>query len=116
VDFVGKVPEVSPYLLESRLGLIVETLGGGFKLKALDYLFHRLPLAGLRHAVEGLPHESPEEVLLVETMPELIREVIAAVDDLPRLNRMSALSYRKCEAEFEWSDRGRRLREAIESC
>jgi glycosyltransferase involved in cell wall biosynthesis len=116
VDFVGKVPEVSPYLLESRLGLIVETLGGGFKLKALDYLFHRLPLAGLRHAVEGLPHESPSEVLLVETMPDLIREVIAAVDDLPRLNRMSALSYRKCEAEFEWSDRGRRLREAIESC
>ena len=98
------------------MGLIVETLGGGFKLKALDYLFHRLPLAGLRHAVEGLPHESPGEVLLVGSMPDLIREVIAAVDDLPRLNRMSELSYRRCEAEFDWADRGRRLREAIEQC
>lgn len=114
VDFVGKVPDVSPYLLEARLGLIIETLGGGFKLKALDYLFHRLPLAGLRHAVEGLPHESPGEVLLADTLPGLIGEVIAAVDDLPRLNRMSALAYRKCEAEFDWADRGRRLREAIE--
>lgn len=114
VDFVGKVPDVSPYLLQARMGLIVETLGGGFKLKALDYLFHRLPLAGLRHAVEGLPHESPGEVLLVGSMPELIREVIGAVDDLPRLNRMSELSYRRCEAEFEWADRGRRLRDAIE--
>jgi glycosyltransferase involved in cell wall biosynthesis len=115
VDFVGKVPEMSPYLLDSRMGLIVETLGGGFKLKALDYLFHRLPLAGLRHAVEGLPHESPDEVLLVDTMPELIREVIAAVDDVARLNRMSAASYRRSEESFEWADRGRLLRDAIEN-
>ncbi len=113
VEFVGKVPEMSPYLLGARMGLIVETLGGGFKLKALDYLFHRLPLAGLRHAVEGLPHESPEEVLLMETMPSLVREVIAAVDDVPRLNRMSESSFRKCEAAFEWRDRGRRLHDAL---
>lgn len=113
VDFVGKVPEMTPYLLDSRMGLIVETLGGGFKLKALDYLFHRLPLAGLRHAVDGLPHTSPEEVLLMDSMPSLIREVIVAVDDVPRLNRMTAASFEKCEAAFEWKDRGRQLHEAI---
>ncbi|MCB1229719.1 MAG: glycosyltransferase [Verrucomicrobiae bacterium] len=113
VDFVGRVPEMSPYLLDARMGLIVETLGGGFKLKALDYLYHRLPLAGLTHAVDGLPHESPEEILLMRTMPSLVREILAAVDDVPRLNRMSEASYRKCETTFEWKDRGRQLYEAI---
>ena len=49
-------------------------------------------------------------------MPELIAEVIRLVDDVPRLNRMSESSYRKCEASFDWADRGRRLREAIEQC
>ena len=115
VDFVGRVPEMSPYLLDARMGLIVETLGGGFKLKALDYLFHRLPLAGLRHAVEGLPHESPDEVLLVDTLSDLVDEVTAAVDEVPRLNRMSGASFRKCEAAFRWRDRGQALLEAIES-
>ncbi len=114
VEFVGRVPDVTPYLLDSRMGLIVETLGGGFKLKALDYLFHRLPLAGLAHAVDGLPHNSPDEVLLMRTLPSMVREVLAAVDDVPRLNRMSEASFRKCEASFEWRDRGRALRGAIE--
>lgn len=113
VEFVGRVPDMTPYLLDSRMGLIVETLGGGFKLKALDYLFHRLPLAGLTHAVDGLPHESPEEVLLMRTLPSMVREVVAAVDDVPRLNRMSEASFRKCEEAFEWRDRGRSLCEAI---
>lgn len=115
VDFVGRVPEMTPYLQNARMGLIVETLGGGFKLKALDYLFHRLPLAGLNHAVDGLPHESPEEVLLMRTMPSLVREVIAAIDDVPRLNRMSETSFQKCVEAFEWKDRGQRLHDAIEA-
>ncbi len=113
VDFVGKVPEMTPYLLDARMGLIIETHGGGFKLKALDYLFHRLPLAGLRHAVEGLPHQSPDEVLLMDTMPSLIREVLAAMDDVPRLNRMSKGALRRSEVAFDWKNRGSRLYDAI---
>ena len=113
IDFVGRVPEMSPFLLDARMGLIVETLGGGFKLKSLDYLYHRLPLAGLRHAVEGLPHQSPEEVLLVDTLETLVAEIVSAIDDLPRLNRMSRESYRKCETSFQWKDRGWELFEAI---
>ncbi|MEM9018614.1 MAG: glycosyltransferase, partial [Verrucomicrobiota bacterium] len=35
VDFVGRVPEMEPYLLSARMGLIVEEFGGGFKLKTL---------------------------------------------------------------------------------
>jgi len=60
VNFVGRVLEMSPYLLNSRMGLIVEEFGGGFKLKTLEYIYHGLPLAGLNHAVEGLPLKSPE--------------------------------------------------------
>ena len=33
------------------MGLIVEIVGGGFKLKSLDYVFHGLPIAGLEGAV-----------------------------------------------------------------
>ena len=115
VNFVGRVPSVEPYLLDARMGLIVETLGGGFKLKALDYIFHGLPLAGLRHAVEGLPLESPSEVLLLSSLPTLMREVIGAIDDIARLNRMSRACFEKCADAFHWEDRGRDLLAAIEA-
>lgn len=113
VDFVGSVPEMTPYLLNARMGLIVEEFGGGFKLKTLEYIFHGLPLAGLNHAVEGLPLSSPEEILLTPDVPALIEAVSATIDDFERLNYMRQRSMDVCEAAFKWEDRGRKLFEAI---
>lgn len=114
IDFVGRVPEMEPYLLAARMGLIVEELGGGFKLKTLEYVFHGLPLAGLRHAVEGLPLESPGEILLAPNLPGLIDAIRDAIDDFDQLNRMSRTSLEICESAFRWEDRGIRLVEAFE--
>ncbi|MEM6279104.1 MAG: glycosyltransferase, partial [Verrucomicrobiota bacterium] len=113
VDFVGRVPEMAPYLLNARMGLIVEEFGGGFKLKTLEYIFHGLPLAGLYHAVEGLPLSSPEDILLTPDIESLIAEVSRRIDDFDCLNQMRKRSIEICEASFRWEDRGRKLSEAI---
>jgi glycosyltransferase involved in cell wall biosynthesis len=113
VDFVGSVPEMEPYLLNSRMGLIVEELGGGFKLKTLEYIFHGLPLAGLRHAVEGLPLESPRDILLTQDLPALVSSIQNVIDDFDALNRMRQNSLEICESAFRWQDRGENLVEAI---
>lgn len=115
VDMVGRVPEMSPYLLDSRVGLIVEEFGGGFKLKALDYIFHGLPLAGLDHAVEGLPLQSPGNILLKGDTESLISSLIELIDDFDRLNQMRQTSLDICEASFQWEDRGRDLFDMIAS-
>ncbi|MDF1860159.1 MAG: glycosyltransferase [Verrucomicrobiales bacterium] len=113
VDFVGRVPEMEPYLLNARMGLIVEEFGGGFKLKTLEYIFHGLPLAGLFHAVEGLPLTSPEAILLTPDTDSLIQSVSEVIDDFDRLNHMRRHSIDVCEASFRWEDRGRKLFEEI---
>lgn len=113
VDFVGRVPEMSPYLLEARMGLIVEEFGGGFKLKTLEYLFHGLPLAGLVQAVEGLPLRSPDHLLLERDVPSLIGAITGVIDDIERLESMRQTSYDLCHEAFRWEDRGRRLFEAL---
>lgn len=113
VDFVGRVPGMSPYLLDSRMGLIVEEFGGGFKLKTLEYIFHGLPLAGLNHAVEGLPLRSPENILLQSDIPILVESIVSMIDDFERLNAMQRTSLEICAGAFRWEDRGKRLFEAI---
>ncbi len=113
VDFVGRVPEMTPYLLDSRMGLIVEEFGGGFKLKTLEYIFHGLPLAGLNHAVEGLPLRSPENILLERDIPMLVESIVSTIDDFERLNAMQRTSLGICAGAFRWEDRGKRLFEAI---
>jgi len=114
VDFVGRVPEMSPYLLDARMGLVVEELGGGFKLKTLEYVFHGLPLAGLEHAVDGLPLRSPEDLLLAPDLETLLKGIVEIVDDHETLDRMRARAIAACEAAFRWEDRGFALREALE--
>lgn len=113
IDFVGRVPEMSPYLLDARLGLIVEEFGGGFKLKTLEYLFHGLPLAGLVQAVEGLPLQSPRHLILERDVPALIQSVIGIIDDLERLNAMRTEAFSLCREAFRWEDRGRLLHESL---
>lgn len=113
VDFVGKVPEMTPYLLNSRMGLIVEEFGGGFKLKTLEYIFHGLPLAGLKHAVEELPLGSPENMLLKPDTCSLLEAIGGTIDDFDSLNRMQRTSLEICREAFRWEDRGRRLHEAL---
>ncbi len=115
VRFVGRVPEMTPYLRGARVGLIVEEHGGGFKLKSLDYIFHGLPLAGLHKAVDGLPLHSPDHILLADDTDRLVREVIGMIDDFDRLNRMRTEAFRICEGAFRWEDRGERFREKVES-
>lgn len=113
IDFVGRVPEMTPYLLESRIGLIVEEFGGGFKLKTLEYIFHGLPLAGLNHAVEGLPLSSPDCILLQPDIASLVEAIIARIDDFEHLNRMQRRSLEICLESFRWEERGKKLCEMI---
>ena len=115
VMMTGRVPEMTPYLNDARLGLIVEEHGGGFKLKSLDYIFHGLPLAGLEKAVDGLPLRSPDHILLSNDIASLVNETVTAIDDLDRLNRMSSESVRICRESFRWEDRGKDLFGKLES-
>ena len=104
---------MTPYLLNARMGLIVEEFGGGFKLKALDYIFHGLPLAGLEKAVDGLPLSNPEHILLEEDTETLVASIIDCIDDMERLNKMRDTSLEICKESFKWESRGRDLFQAI---
>lgn len=94
-------------------GLVVEETSGGFKLKALDYIFNRVPIAAIRGSIAGLPLTAGRDYLSFESMQELACGVAAAIDDLERLNSMQRAAYAKCENRFDWGDRGRILCDTI---
>ena len=53
--FLGWVENSADELTQCRIGAIAEPLGGGFKLKALDYVFNDVAVASLSHSAAGLP-------------------------------------------------------------
>jgi hypothetical protein len=53
--FLGFVDNLEPIFRSVRIGLVAERTGGGFKLKVLDYIFNRVPIAAIRGSIAGLP-------------------------------------------------------------
>jgi hypothetical protein len=109
------VDDAAPYLARSRVGIVAEALGGGFKLKALDYMFNRLPIAALEGSMAGLPLQAGRDFLSFSTLDALVEGVVSVVDDLPRLNALQETAYQAGEERFAWPDRGRDLREALDA-
>lgn len=110
---VGRVDSVDPHLDSARIAVVAERLGGGFKLKVLDYVFNRLPIAALEGSVAGTPLTPDDSMLTFTDHRPLAKGVLAALDDLDLLNRVQASAYRACAERFNWSDRGERLAASI---
>jgi hypothetical protein len=103
--FLGFVEDLEPIFRSARIGIVAERIGGGFKLKTLDYIFNRVPFAAIRRGTAGLSLRPGLHYLSFESMRELAQGVACVID-----------AYEKCNTGFDWSDwsdRGRILCHAI---
>jgi polysaccharide biosynthesis protein PslH len=111
--FHGFVTDVAPYLARARIGIVPESIGGGFKLKILDYIFGRVPVATVSQAVGGLSEELQLAMLKNDSLAGLVGEIVSHIDHIDELNRMQERAFALGKAQFEWNVRGERFLRAI---
>lgn len=111
--FHGFVDDMTDLMSQARVAVVPEVIGGGFKLKFLDYFFARVPVATLHQAAAGLPPSLREHTLAGDDLPELVDAIVAHIDRLEQLNRMQQHALDVASAMFRWEDRGAQLGEAI---
>jgi glycosyltransferase involved in cell wall biosynthesis len=109
----GFVDDLAPLLAGARVALVPEVIGGGFKLKLLDYVFHRVPVVTLHDAAAGLPAALRHAMLGCADLPALVDTVVRHIDDLPLLDRLQNQAFEAARHAFDWSDRGRTLLAAM---
>jgi glycosyl transferase family 1 len=109
--FTGAVEDTSPHLDGARIGIVAERTGHGFKLKVLDYVFNRVPVAAVDESVSGMgmPLIPGESILTYPDMLALSHGVLGALDDVERLNRLQQNAFVRCLGQFDWQSRGLRL-------
>jgi polysaccharide biosynthesis protein PslH len=88
--FHGRVADVSAIFRASRGGLVPDLLGGGFKLKVMDYAFGRLPIFGLKVALAGTSPEEQSAMILAEDINGLAKVIVENIDRPDKLNRNQA--------------------------
>ena len=109
----GFVDDVAPFFRGARMALVPEVIGGGFKLKFLDYVFGRMPVVTLNDAAAGVPAAVRNAMLGCADLDELVRTVVERIDDLPTLARLQRDALAAARTAFDWSDRGRALLRAV---
>lgn len=107
--FSGEQPDLSSSLPQGRIGLVAEALGGGFKMKTLDYIFHGLPIAALPGGLAGLPPGVTSNALEADSPKALAEAIIGVIDDLPALERMQRGALGAAQEAFDWESRGKLL-------
>lgn len=113
LDVRGFVDDPTDLVLNARAGLVVDTLGGGFKLRLLDHVFNRLPIIGLADAIDGLPTAAGGGYLAAADHAALANMVVAKIDDLPHLNAIMQTAFSDCSGQFSWDTRARALINAL---
>jgi len=107
--FHGFVDDVSPLLDNARIALVPDIVGGGFKLKFLDYVFGRVPIAAISTCTAGLPVELLPYVMRCDDLESLVRTVVSRIGDITMLNLLQNEAYRLAEPLFDWDARGQQL-------
>jgi hypothetical protein len=111
--FHGFVTDVASYLDRARVGIVPESIGGGFKLKFLDYIFGRVPVATVSQAVAGLSEELQLAMLKSDSLAGLVGQIVSHIDRIDELNRLQERAFALGKAQFDWNVRGRRFLLAI---
>lgn len=109
----GFVDDPAPLFDSARMALVPEAIGGGFKLKFLDYLFRRLPVATLADAAAGLPAQLRAAMIQADTLTALTGAIVAAIDGTEQLNALQQRAFVEAGSLFRWRDRGVSLRDAL---
>jgi polysaccharide biosynthesis protein PslH len=114
VVFRGFVDDLGEEFRSARFALVPEEIGGGFKLKILDYIFSHVPVAAVETALNGIPDQLKSQFLIGSDIPTLLAAIVAAIDDIDCLNAMQNRAFKLAENLFNWDVNGERLMGALE--
>ncbi len=110
----GYVDDIAPHFANARIAVVPEEIGGGFKLKFLDYIFGRVAIASLRHATAGLPDEIRRAMICRDDLPELVQAIVDNIDGTEALSGMQDAALTAAQLRYRWADRGRDLLDAVQ--
>jgi hypothetical protein len=109
----GFVQDPTPLFEGARIALVPEAIGGGFKLKFLDYVFRRMPVATLADAAAGLPAALRDQMLQSDALSSLADDVVRQIDRTENLDQLQEHAFQAAGNLFQWRDRGLALASAL---
>jgi glycosyltransferase involved in cell wall biosynthesis len=110
---LGFVEDMTALIASARMGVVADTVGGGFKMRLLSHVFGRLPIVGLGDAIDGLPTPAGKGYAAADSLGALVDLVQKLVDDPDQLNRLQDRAFADCQPHYAWETRAEAFIAAI---
>lgn len=110
---LGFVEDLEALIASGRMGVIADTVGGGFKMRLLSHVFERLPMVGLDGAISGLPTPEGRGYLASPGLEALVDLVCKIIDDADLLNGLHDAAFDDCIAAYSWQTRAEAFARAL---
>lgn len=88
VQFLGEVEGEGEVLRRARIGILCGEIGGGFRMTALTYAAHGLPIAARPELVEDIGLVSANSFIGFQSDADASDAIIAAIDRIDRLQEI----------------------------
>ena len=108
----GRVDDVRPHLARAACLVASLRVGGGTRLKVVDALAMRCPVAGTPAAVEGLELADGEHLLVADDAPGYVRAVERLLDEPALARRLAEAGRARVLELYPWERLAARLAEA----
>jgi polysaccharide biosynthesis protein PslH len=115
VEVTGLVPDVRPYLAQSRVSVAPFLIAAGIQNKVLEAMSYCLPVVATSRIAQSLPPQVAEMVEFGNTATELASKVIHLLHDPDRCRRVGLECRRRVGDEYDWAKSLDRLLELIEN-
>ncbi|MAM69588.1 MAG: hypothetical protein CMP91_00400 [Gammaproteobacteria bacterium] len=109
IKVIRNFSKVEEVLKICRIGLILEKKGGGFKLKALDYIFNNIPILGYKESMEGLELVEGVDYICAKNVDDANYLIEKVINDFDCLNNIQSNAFKKSAHSYSWSERASSL-------
>jgi hypothetical protein len=109
VEVHADVPSMEPFVRDARVIVVPLRVGTGTRLKALEGLAARRPVAGTVIGLEGLGLTDGVDAMVADDPPALATRIVRLLDDDALAARMGAAGRALVEERFGWERIGPRF-------
>jgi glycosyltransferase involved in cell wall biosynthesis len=102
VTVTGTVPDVRPYLWESRVSIVPLRIGGGTRLKIYEAMAARSPLVSTSIGAEGLEYTDGENIRIADSAAEFAEQCLDLIEHPQDAARLAGAAWAMVESRFTW--------------
>ncbi len=115
IRITGTVPDIRPYVWNSKLSVVPLRIGGGTRLKIYESMAARVPVVSTTIGAEGLEINPPDDIRLADTPEAFAAQCLELLTDNATRHRIADAAWNMVAAHFSWDSVSRCFENILEA-